>query len=224
MRAKHPFDTILPAYTRIPLVALVCANFLAYYVTRPITRHLVHWELSLPVDAAIPFVPAFIAVYLLAYLQWIVGYVLVARDSRGLCFRILSGGVAAKLLCMAAFLLLPTTMVRGDVSSGGLWNGLTALVYRLDAPDNLFPSIHCMESWLCFRGALELKKVGRWYAWASLAFTLLVFASVVLVKQHVAVDILGGVLAAELGLALARRTHAAAVLERLEARLSHPKS
>ena len=224
MRAKHPFDTIFPVYTRIPLVALVCANFLAYDATRPITRQMVHRDLSLPIDDAIPFVPAFIAVYLLAYLQWIVGYVLIARDSRGLCFRILSGAILAKGLCMAAFLLLPTTTVRGDVSSGGLWNGLTALVYRLDAPDNLFPSIHCMESWLCFRGALELERVGRWYAWASLAFAILVFASVVLVKQHVAVDILGGVLAAELGLALSRRTNAAAALERLEARLSRKRS
>ena len=64
-------------------------------------------------------------------------------------------------------------------------------------------------------GQPGLKKLPRWYPWAQLGFTLLVFASVVLVKQHVWPDILGGVAAAELGLLLTRLLR----LDRLFARL-----
>ena len=48
-----------------------------------------------------------------------------------------------------------------------------------------------------------------------LAFSVLVFASVILVKQHVWPDIFGGIAAAELGLLLTRLLH----LDRLFARL-----
>ena len=60
----------------------------------------------------------------------------------------------------------------------------------------------------------------RWYVWLQLGFTLLVFASVLLVKQHVWPDILGGVAVAELGLLLSRLFHA----DRLAEKLFSPRS
>ncbi|CCY70604.1 uncharacterized protein BN508_01112 [Eubacterium sp. CAG:161] len=82
---------------------------------------------------------------------------------------------------------------------------MTNLIYTLDSPDNLFPSIHCLESWVCFRGAMRCKKVGKVYKVIMLILALLVFASTVMVKQHVFVDIIGAILVVEIGLALAKR-------------------
>ena len=50
-----------------------------------------------------------------------------------------------------------------------------------------------------------------------LAFTLLVFASTLLVKQHVLVDIPAGVLVAEVGLLLSDKLRAGRLLDRMEA-------
>lgn len=215
MNIKKTFDRLLPPYTRVPLLAVVGCNILTYYGTRPISQLLPHYNLSLPLDTAIPFVPAFSVVYVLAYLQWAAGFVLIARESREVCCRVLWGEIIAKLFCMVCFLVIPTTVVRPEAAPGGFFNTVMWILYRMDAADNLFPSIHCLESWVCFRGALHLKKVGPWYRYFSFFFSLLVFASTVLVKQHVAVDILGGVLAAEVGQQIAWRTESVRLFRRL---------
>ena len=59
--------------------------------------------------------------------------------------------------------------------------------------DNLFPSVHCLESWVCFRGALKSKRMGNIYTVIMGICTVLIFASTLLVKQHIIIDVFGGV-------------------------------
>ena len=205
MDFKRKFDDLLPPYTRIPLVSMVCVHALVYYATKPVTQNMAHFDFSLPIDGAIPFLPVFSVIYVLSYIQWIAGYILIARDSRELCWRVISGEIISKLICMALFLLVPTTMTRAEIVSDGFFDRIVGAIYRLDAPNNLFPSIHCLESWVCFRGAMQMKKTGPWYRYFTLLFSLLVFASTVLIKQHVAVDIPAGILTAEIGQQIAKK-------------------
>ena len=205
MSLKRKLDDFLPSYTRIPLISMVCVHALVYYATRLVSQRLMHYNFSLPVDNAIPFVPAFSVIYLLAFVQWTAGFILIARDSRELCYRVISGEIISKLICMALFLLVPTTMARAKIVSDGLFDQVVGTIYRLDAADNMFPSIHCLESWVCFRGAMRMKKTGPWYRYFTLLFSILVFASTVLIKQHEVVDIVGGILTAEIGQQIAQR-------------------
>lgn len=216
-RIQQGLERILPSYARIPLVLLVIINLIVYEGTQFLMLHAKHWDLALPLDARIPFRPAWIVIYILAYLQWVVGYVLIARESRAHCNRVLAGEIIAKLICMLFFIVLPTRIERPVVEGSGVFAALTRLIFALDLPGNLFPSIHCLESWICFRGAIGMKRVPRWYAPAMLALSLMVFASTVLVKQHVLVDIPAGVLVAELGLLLSDKLRAGRLLDRLEA-------
>ena len=216
-RIQQGLERILPSYARIPLVLLVIINLIVYEGTQFLMLHAKHWDLALPLDARIPFRPAWIVIYILAYLQWVVGYVLIARESRAHCNRVLAGEIIAKLICMLFFIVLPTRIERPVVEGSGVFAALTRLIFASDLPGNLFPSIHCLESWICFRGAIGMKRVPRWYAPAMLAFTLMVFASTVLVKQHVLVDIPAGVLVAEAGLLLSDKLRAGRLLDRLEA-------
>ena len=160
------------------------------------------------IDDQIPFLTGFIIIYLLAFLQWIIGYILIARESRKVCFSLFSAELIAKLICLFCFLIIPTTITRPEINGTGLCAQLTKLTFRMDEPNNLFPSIHCLESWFCFRGALRLKKVPAWYAPVCLVMTLLVFASTVCVKQHVFVDIPAALITAEAAVWFARRTGA----------------
>ena len=215
-RIQQGLELILPSYARIPLVLLVIINLIVYEGTQFLMLHAKHWDLALPLDARIPFRPAWIVIYILAYLQWVVGYVLIARESRAHCNRVLAGEIIAKFICMLFFIALPTRIERPVVEGSGVFAALTRLIFASDLPGNLFPSIHCLESWICFRGAIGMKRVPRWYAPAMLAFTLMVFASTVLVKQHVLVDIPAGVLVAEAGLLLSDKLRADRLLDRLE--------
>lgn len=216
-RIQQGLERIMPSYARIPLVLLVIINLIVYEGTQFLMLHAKHWDLALPLDARIPFRPAWIVIYILAYLQWAVGFIVISRESREHCYRVFMGEIIAKLICMLFFIALPTRIERPVVEGSGVFAALTRLIFASDLPGNLFPSIHCLESWICFRGAIGMKRVPRWYAPAMLAFTLMVFASTVLVKQHVLVDIPAGVLVAELGLLLSDKLRAGRLLDRLEA-------
>ena len=214
---RQGLERILPSYARIPLALLVIINLIVYEGTQFLMLHAKHWDLALPLDGRIPFRPAWIVIYILAYLQWAVGFIVISRESREHCYRVFMGEIIAKLICMLFFIALPTRIERPVVEGSGVFAALTRLIFASDLPGNLFPSIHCLESWICFRGAIGMKRVPRWYAPAMLAFTLMVFASTVLVKQHVLVDIPAGVLVAELGLLLSDKLRAGRLLDRLEA-------
>ena len=217
-KENRPF-ALLPPYARTPLVLLVIIAALAYGGTRLITPEFTHFDFSLPIDARIPFVPAFTVIYVLAYVQWVVGYILIARESREVCYRVLGGEIISKLICMALFIIIPTAMVRAEITSEDFFSRIVRFIYAVDAPDNLFPSIHCLESMVCLHGAMQMKKVGKWYLWFTLLFSALVCASTVLVKQHIIVDVAAGIAVCEIGQIISRRADVGRIFERIDARV-----
>ena len=121
-----------------------------------------------------------------------------------------------KLIAMAIFMLFPTSLVRPEITGTDIFSVLMNMVYSMDTPDNLFPSLHCFASWMAWRGLLPCKKVPKWYVWFSFVSMFLVFASVLLTKQHLFVDIFGGILVAELGILITRLTKADRIFSKLK--------
>jgi len=111
-----------------------------------------------------------------------------------------SADAIAKLICLFFFLVYPTSMIRPEITGEDLFSDALSLIYRIDEANNLFPSIHCLESWLCFRAVCHMKGVSLSWKYFNGFSTIGVCLSTVLCKQHVAVDILGGILAVEIGL------------------------
>lgn len=215
MKIKERLIRLLPTYTYLPIVLLLTIHLFAYNGTRLITANFHHYSVATAIDEWVPLIPAFIVIYVLAYAQWGLGLIFIARESREVCYRFFSGEILAKLICIGFFLLLPTAFVRPEITGNDIFSKLTALIYGADSPDNLFPSLHCLESWICFRGTLMLKKAGKGAKISSLVFTLLVFSSTVCVKQHLFLDIIGGVAVCEIGLFLSKVTHADRLLRRI---------
>ena len=198
----------LPPRENLRWLALgVAVDLFAYYGTILLNRGAVYHTMALPVDARIPFVPAMMLVYVLAFVQWIVCYGLMVFEPRGRCRYFALAAIFAELICAACFLLWPTWMADRPVPAGtDFLSRLTAFIFAADDPSrNLFPSLHCVHSWLCLRITLASDRVKPPLRMVNGAFTLLVLASVVLVKQHVIVDIPAGIATAELGLLLSRR-------------------
>ena len=103
-----------------------------------------------------------------------------------------------KGVCLAFFLLLPTTMSRPEALGGDIWSAAVRLLYEIDEPTNLFPSIHCAVSWLCWAGLRGREDTPRGVRAAALAQAVLVAASTLTIKQHVLADAASGILLAEL--------------------------
>ncbi len=188
------------------LLALVAVDLFAYYGTRLLHGGAVYHDMALPLDRKIPFVPAMILPYVTAFVQWLACLWLLARESTPFCRYYVLGLVIAELICAACFLCWPTRMFDRPTPTGrDVFSRLTALVFAADSPpENLFPSLHCVLSWVCLRMTLASALVSRPLRAANAVLTALIVASVVLVKQHVVIDIPAGIAVAELGLLLAR--------------------
>lgn len=208
MPVRKLIQKLIPDYAVLPLITALAVNCIIYFGTSLLREHLTFRSLALPIDAMLPFCAAFVIFYILAYLQWITNYLLIAREGRYFCYRFVLGDIISKLLCLVFFLLLPSTLTRPEVTGNGFCERLVHLIYTLDAPVNLFPSIHCLESWCCIHAALCMKKTPRWYLPLTILMSLCVFASTLFIKQHVFVDMIGGILVFEAGYWIARRIQA----------------
>ncbi len=194
----------IPRYGYVPFVLVIAVNCFVFYVTRLITAHAPHYDVSIWLDDVIPFMPEFILVYILAIGQWVFVLALAAREGKDFYYKATAAEMSSKVFVFLIFLFLPTSMERGQIKGNDIFDMLTRMIYTLDAPNNLFPSIHCLDSWVCLRVVCRMKTVPKWLKICNAIFSLLVFVSVVLVKQHLFVDILGGIVIGELGFVMVR--------------------
>lgn len=180
----------------LPLAALGW-NQLIYYGANRLTQNKLHYDWTSSLDRLLPFLPWTVSIYFGCYIFWTINYLLSARQERQLAYRFFLADFLAKAICFACFVLLPTTNIRPPVADNSLWNNLLNFLYQIDVPSNLFPSIHCLVSWLCWIAVRRRKDIARWYKWFSLLMALSVCISTLTIRQHVIADVIGGIVLAE---------------------------
>ncbi len=192
----------IPLYLAVSLIV----NVLTYNGTRLITHGMYHHDMTTPLDGWVPFVPWTIVIYLGCYLFWIVNYALGCRQKTEEAEHFLCAECFAKLICCACFLLLPTTNIRPEIAGSGIFDNAMCWLYRTDAADNLFPSIHCLTSWFCVIAVRRQQSVPNWYKGLSVLMALAVCVSTLTTRQHVFADVFAGVLLAEVSYWLVQKT------------------
>ena len=203
-KLKQQFLKFLPAHGWLAVIVMVAVNIIAYQATRLFNTGWHHYDFSLPIDNRFPLIKEFVIVYIpIAYAQWVYGFYLAAREKKKVCYEIFGAEIIAKVLCMLCFLLIPTTMVRNDVTATDFLSRWVQSVYDVDPADNLFPSIHCLESYVITRAAFSktigMERCPSWFKWACIPVTLLVFASTLCLHQHVLVDVIAAIIVVEIG-------------------------
>lgn len=188
---------IIPAYAVFPLLLCVAVNFLVYMGSSAVTEGWKHYNLELAMDRAVPVMPIFVSVYLGCYVFWIFNYILIVRQGKEQCYRFITADIISRIVCGLFFLFLPTTIVRPSIAGSGIWEQLLLFVYQIDSPTRLFPSIHCLVSWMSYIGIRGNKEIPKIYRAFSCIFALLVCVSTQMTKQHYIVDVFGGILLAE---------------------------
>lgn len=205
---------IIPLYAYTPLI--ICVSFCSflYFITKYLGIGEFHHIVS-KYDEMIPFVPVWSSIYLLCYFFWIANAILIAREGRKKWYVFMSAYLIAEIFCNIVFIVFPTTMTRPEVTGNGIFDLAMKMIYFLDLPYNLLPSIHCMLSWLLTRGIIGSDKVPKWYQMASIVISILIFLSTLFTKQHVIVDIFTGVLVAEGAIFMAGRSSLPEKLEKV---------
>ncbi len=199
-RIARTVYSVTPRNTVIPLCLVALANLVAYVGARVINlladRSYINMTTS--IDMGMPVLPFFAIIYVLAFPFWVGTYIYVSRMSDEKCYRLATADIAGKLLCGLVFIILPTQNVRPVVETTDFSSWLLNVIYFFDLPNNLFPSIHCLKSWLCFAAVRDEQKVPMWFKGFSFVLAVLICVSTLYTKQHVAADALAGVFIAEM--------------------------
>lgn len=197
---KKLYDRILgylPKHSRKLLLIVFLYNMFVFYFSRLLVGNHEHYVFESALDSKIPLLPFTIVIYFGCYLFWFANYILCSRYDEKQAKRFLYADLIGKTVCLVCYLFIPTTMARPEISGNDIFSILIRFLYQIDSPDNLFPSIHCFCSWMCYIGMRGDERYSKKYRIFSMVFALAVCVSTVTTKQHVLIDIPAGVLLAE---------------------------
>ena len=195
-------------YAFVSLALAIFANQIVYQGSRVIQMNFLKiWDIALPIDRIFPLVPWTLTIYFGCYLVWCVSYIVIAlQEDRKQSELFFAGLMLSKLFCLVIFLAVPTTSdIRPVVTGNSFFENGIRFLYSVDFPDtptNFFPSIHCLISWSCFIGVRGKKQFPLWWRVASFVLAVAVFVSTITTRQHVILDVFGGIVFAELGHAM----------------------
>lgn len=195
---------LVPKYAWLPLTVWFVLNCTVFFGARLINRNAVYHDFTLPIDRQFPMVPAFIVIYVGAYVTWFLGFMIICRGKESNCEPVF-GEIIAKVICFIIFITVPTWMPKPPVEGSDIFSWLCRFIFALDEPNTLFPSIHCLQNWVVWRGMLGRKDISNGVKTFFFVYALLVFASTLLLKQHVIVDIPAAIVVGEIGLWAARK-------------------
>jgi membrane-associated phospholipid phosphatase len=157
------------------------------------------WVLPLTAfDRLIAFWPALLPVYLSLW-GYIALPVLLAKDKREL-WSFSFGCAAMTVLALVVFWFMPTAIPNFTIDA--VPGSSLAFLKTVDSAGNAFPSLHVSFSvFTCIVLARQLREVGApaWLRIFNVAWAVGIVYSTMAVRQHVLMDVLGGL---TLGLAL----------------------
>ena len=165
---------------------------LFYVVEHAVTQG--YWVSWCPLDDWIPFVRQFVYFYVLWY-PLMVGMTLwlLVRDTRAFVrygWTVIIGLTAS----IAIFFLFPSgqDLRPAQVPGDDLAAMLVRAIYAVDTNTNVFPSMHVVGTLAAVRAAWDTRSISGRARWAIAVLGVLINLSTVLIKQHSALDILGG--------------------------------
>jgi membrane-associated phospholipid phosphatase len=154
--------------------------------------------LYFPGELALPFVPQWIWIYLSMYVLFVLPPLFLTSEQLPQLGKQL---IAGTIISGAIFLLFPASLgfdrVLPDTPP---YNRVFAVIFQLDHPHNLVPSLHVVFS-ACIILALASKR-GTWIYSLLMIWLTAILASTLLIHQHHLLDVISG-----LALTLILRNH-----------------
>lgn len=161
------------------------------------TSNGVH-SLVTEVDRVIPFVKEFIIPYILWYPFVLVCLLYLYIKDRRVYFRTLFSINLGMIISFIIYFLFQTHVPRPTLEGDGLLIRLVSMIYNGDNPYNCFPSIHVLESYLMIKGIHACRNKSRLAVISTDIMAILIILATVFVKQHVILDVLGGIYLGEI--------------------------
>lgn len=145
-------------------------------------------------DERIPFCEYFILpyffwfIYVAATMIYVIFFCKEQKERKSFIFSFCVG--------MTAFLIVSYIYPNGhelrpDISGDGIFIQAVRLLYRIDTPTNILPSMHVFVTVACSIALFRQKepRVYRWFAPFVWACSILIILSTLFLKQHTVVDV-----------------------------------
>ncbi|WP_443342490.1 phosphatase PAP2 family protein [Cronobacter sakazakii] len=170
------------------------------YSTTDLLQRAGHKLPPLWFDTLLDFTPSAIWLYMSLFLLVPAGYWLTPRAEVKLLMRATQ---LAALFAGAVYLAWPTTMAYPIVSGEGISADALRILLAVDSPQNCFPSLHMALTLLMVWG---ISKRGQWgYTLAAVLWGAAISVSILQLRRHLFVDLVGGVALTLLAGMLARK-------------------
>ena len=187
------------------IVALAFAYTLfAYNLPRLIGHVFPYQDFSTPLDDMIPLIAWTSVFYLSCYIIWVINYFIAALDEEKKMRTFFTADFIVKTICLGCFIFIPAVMIRPEITGTGFFDWVMNVIYTVDSPTELMPSMHCTQSWFSWIAVRNNDRIPRGYKTFTLAFVLLICISTVTTKQHYVLDAVVGVVLAEIAYQLVK--------------------
>ncbi len=203
MRDERLVCGLVPRRSVVPLLLLTVMNMAVFYGGKLLSSGKQATGLETAIDRAVPFLPFTVVFYLLAFAFWAVNYVIAARREESVSSVFFAADFVMRLVCFIFFVFMPVTITRPEIAGSDVFSFIVRVVYALDTPEALFPSLHCAQCVFAVAAVAGNGKVPAWYKAFSCVFAAAVCLSTVTVKQHFAADGAAGIALALAALCLA---------------------
>lgn len=188
----------------IPTVLTLFVYLLAYQIPKLVIPLEKAHFLALPIDKAIPVCSFFVVIYILAFVQWIYAALVVLKQDSKIAYKLLSAVIIGSLIGLFCFLIYPTKVTRPEIIGNNIFDKILKLIYSIDSVIPACPSFHCFVSTIVIY-VLYKCNVNKKILYFNIIFSILVFISTLLTKQHVFVDVPCGILLALVSMLLSKK-------------------
>ena len=111
--------------------------------------------------------------------------------------------IIGSIIGLLFYIIYPTAVVRPEVIGDTLIEQFCSFIFTVDTPINAFPSFHCFLSFITVVFYIDFKANKKTIIF-NFFYSILVFISTLLTKQHVIVDIPAGIMLGIVSLVLAK--------------------
>ena len=188
----------IPKYVWVTYLLLALLQFLTYYLTQIINQNRTLYDLTIHfIDDNVPFISFFVIFYIISYPFWAISPLVICKNSKQDYLNWVISAAILYIITFVTYIIIPTTITRPVVENNNIFDKLVNMIYLSDSPDrptNLFPSMHCWLSIICYLGVSKQNNISKYYRIGSLILAILICLSTQFIKQHYLVDLISGVL------------------------------
>jgi hypothetical protein len=158
----------------------------------------VGYNITLPIDTKLPFLPIFIIPYIIWYLFIPLSFFILCIKDKKTYFKTMLIYIIGCIIASIVFLTYQTTFPRIQVEGNGVLVNVIRMIYANDNPVNCLPSLHVFTSYLVIRVVAKSKLSSLKVNTTTFIISSLIILSTLFTKQHAVLDVLSGMLLAEI--------------------------